>query len=152
MQLAADVQDTEASRPTPPLTGGVGTIVHAVPFHASACGGVLPPTAMHAVTAVHDTPYMTPIFGVGTTVHAVPSHASASEAPRPCDPTAMHADGDAHDTADSCGLATFGVTCRTHFAPFHTLASVLMWAPSGSVQYCPTAVQAVASEHDTADS
>jgi hypothetical protein len=66
----------------------VGSIVHVVPFQASASVAqesalkVVTPTAVHAVAEVHDTPVNSlpsgQSLGVGSIAHVVPFQASAS--------------------------------------------------------------------------
>ena len=69
------------------------------------------PTAIHAVAAVHDTPFSSMwcapgIAGVGRLDQPLPFHETAvAETMSKPPATAMHATADAHDTALSGSLA-----------------------------------------------
>ena len=109
VQAFADTHDT-AIKPLP-LAPGVDSIDYAEPSHRSTRGtppavSETPPTAVHALAAVHDTPSKAdceapPGSGTGTTDHDDPSHHSANANSTPLSntlPTAIHALADTHDT------------------------------------------------------
>src|SRR5215469_1586890 len=148
MQLAELVQDTVPSA-VPPGTGGggVGTTLHAVPFHASARvnlseDGTGPscPTTMQRAGPAQETPSRTALgwasFAVGSTVHDVPFHDSASgrSTKLPCAlrnkvlPTAMHRMLPAQETAVSSapppGCWGLGLGTMVQVLPFHFSARV----------------------------
>ena len=90
MQAVHDAHDTPWRTLNKPVGLGVLWIVQLVPFQRSARGTFEPlvatnPTAVHAVPAVHDTPF-TPLsgtpagLGVLWSVQLVPFQASASVA------------------------------------------------------------------------
>src|SRR6516165_8971272 len=123
----------------PPLGLGVAWTLQVRPFHrsASVLTRVWFPTAVHAEAEVQATPLRPalPPVGAGLTVGTIrqvwPSHRSASVpvglpggVRRP--PTAVHADGEVHDTAprDHPPPGGLGVGVMRHVVPFHRSASV----------------------------
>jgi hypothetical protein len=94
-----------------------------VPFHCSATvpSALIelsnePPTAVHAVADVHDTPIRKLIgtpggAGIGWTLQLVPSHLSAITRPALLFPTAVHAEGELQETPfrNDMGLRDVGV-------------------------------------------
>jgi hypothetical protein len=88
-------------------------MIHFVPFHLSATdvlavisAAPVPPTAVHAVNDVQDTPsrptwYASTGLGVDWMAHFVPFHLSASETvvgpPEELYPTAVHVVAPVHD-------------------------------------------------------
>jgi hypothetical protein len=112
------------------------SIAHFFPFQASvnvskklAIITLVSPTAVHALAEEHETadrklPNAPVGFGVGSIVHFFPFQASANVRVVPdlstyC-PTAVHAEAEAHDTADSeLSFAPFGLEACSfvHFFP-----------------------------------
>jgi hypothetical protein len=147
----------------------VGTlcVAQAAPFHRSTAAWRLPftelsPTAVHALSDEHDT--ATNVVrsasagaGAASTVQRIPSHRSASgAAPEPdetASPTAVQTAAEEHETPFSsvriaaCGA---GVASSFHAVPFHR--STTAWTPPEASVDDPTAVHALADEHDTAAS
>ncbi len=138
-----------------------------VPFHRSASvlmplGGNELPAAVQAVADVHDTPLRllpwAPLgLGVAWMAQLVPFHRSASVRPVPplllYPPTAVHAAADVHDTplrALPWAPAGLGVDWMDQLEPFHRSARAR--AAPALLLFPPTAVHAVADEHDTAHS
>ena len=135
VQAEDEVHDTEVRMGDRPGLG-VDWMLHAAPSHRSASVPRLePPTAVHAVEDVHDTPEK-PLpcapagFGVGCTAQEVPFHRSASVTPLPelsvKLPTAVQAEADEHDTAPKnvlCAPGGTGTDWRLHVVPSHRSAS-----------------------------
>ena len=113
MHAFGEVQDTpsKAAEVEPGGEGGVGWILHFVPFHLSARRALSEfPTAVQAVWEVHDTASSATVVepggegegGVGWIVHFVPFHLSATRTAAftgPDSPTAVHAFGEVHEIA-----------------------------------------------------
>src|SRR6516225_8440570 len=144
----AEVQATPLNPALGPAGAGlkVGTICHVWPSHRSAsvpselpvAGSNSLPTAMQDHCDVQATLFriLTSLpggLGVGWMVQVWPSHRSArvpvgvpGGARRP--PTAVHADGEVHDTAvrNQSPPGGFGVGWMRQLVPFHCSASVLV--------------------------
>jgi hypothetical protein len=116
-----------------------------------------PPTAVHAVADVHDTPFRElicapPGAGIGWMFQLFPSHLSAITCPSLLFPTAVHAFGDVQETAfnSDTGLAEVGVCWMLQLVPSHRSVTVPAdggeWPP---VSKPPTAKQAEGDVHDT---
>jgi len=130
-----------------------------VPFHRSAkVPEFEPPTAMHAEADVHATLVKKPPpawgLGVGWMRQVVPFHRSASGAEAPwlltVWPTAVHADGDRHDTLNNAlspAHRGLGVAWMAHLLPSHRSARVTT-TPEPRVK-SPTAVQEDELAQDT---
>ena len=72
------------------------------PFQRSDSGRkARDPTAIHAAALVHETPPRIPPPDVWSIDHLLPSKCSISGPPLLANPTAMHSDGDTHETPDS---------------------------------------------------
>src|SRR5215470_19596741 len=147
----AEVQATPLKPALGPAGAGlkVGTIRHVRPFHRSASvpsdspvpGSNSLPTAMQDDRDVQATPFrsLTPSpggLGVGWMCQVWPFHRSArvpdglpGGVRRP--PTAVHADGEVHDTAPRTHSPPggFGVGWMRQPRPFHCSASVLVAGP-----------------------
>jgi hypothetical protein len=146
VQAFGDVQDTPDSKLlVEPLGAGTAWTRQLVPFQDSArftlVSGVLPgvlPTAVQAVADGQDTPTKPPLLApVGSTVRwirqRVPFHLSARGNPvldrlAACEPTAVQARPDVHETADSSLMPVafrfwFGVGSTFHPLP----AAVPAW-------------------------
>jgi hypothetical protein len=133
-----------------------------VPSHRSASVPVFElPTAVHAEGDVHATPLRNPPpweeLGVGWMAHRVPSHRSAKawEAPPwlTLFPTAVHADGAAHETPNrelTAAPPGLGVGWMRHVLPFHRSARVT--ATPEALTYVPTAVHEFAAVQDSQNS
>jgi hypothetical protein len=112
------------------------------------------PTEVQVADDVHDTPLSVLLaapagFWVFSSVQLCPSHTSASVV-APDMPVAMQALAAGHDSPARTLLvapAGFGVGWIDQRTPFHRSAKVTVRVVSRA---CPTAVQAVADEHDTA--
>lgn len=124
---------------------------HRLPFHRSARARLAnEPTAMHAVLAVHHTPFRTPLVGERSIDHPEPFQRSTSGPRELAKPTAVHALLDVHDTPLSelltarGGVGIFGID---HREPFQrsTKASP---TPEPFVTD-PTAVQSLGDGHET---
>jgi hypothetical protein len=95
------------------------------------------PTAVQAVADVHQTLSRIVPAGVGRIVQFAPSQASASGPPTPppigvCQPTAMHAVTDGHETASNSLFPAplgFGVGSITQSVPSHCSAIVVSSTP-----------------------
>jgi len=103
---------------------------------------------MQADVAVHATLVRSDAgpegFGVAWMRHVVPFHRSARVLPVPVIPTAVQAEGDAHDTPfRQPPPAGFGVAWMRHLAPLRRSARVVPLAVP------PTAVHAGVEVHDT---
>jgi hypothetical protein len=132
VQAAEEVQDTGPRKTIcAPAGAGMGRILQVLPFHRSAsglgCPG--PPVAMQNDPVRHDTPPKTrpdSPEGVGWTRQAVPFHRSARGTEMPAWlvvwPTAVHAEGDVHETMDNIPGGSAGVCRRLHRMPFHRSA------------------------------
>jgi hypothetical protein len=152
----AEVHDTP-SRFSSPVGLGVLWIDQSIPFQRSASCVSRPatylfPTAAHAVGDVHDTPLRVAAgsaFAGLWTVQLVPSQSSASVPAAP-DPTAMQAVAAGHDTLFSVPnvLDGYEMLWLVQLVPFQRSSSGTS-VPLLSV-YVPTAVHAIADEHDTA--
>jgi len=146
VQAEGEVQDTGPMKTAcAPAGAGMGRILQAVPFHRSAsglgCPG--PPMAMQNDPVRHDTPPKTlPCapegVGVGWTRQAVPFHRSARGTEMPARlvvwPTAVHDEGDVHETMDNIPGGSVGVGRMLHRVPFHRSARnppmlVGLWVP-----------------------
>ena len=112
-QTEAPGQATPVS-PLPPGAFWVVCRLHLWPSQRSATVDAvfelskLAPSAVQADDDEHETLFKNadcePVgFGVDCTVHFVPFHCSASTRPGP-EPTAMHAEGDVHETENSPAL------------------------------------------------
>jgi hypothetical protein len=104
-----------------PLRGAIGWIVQVLPFHRSASGDPLPPTAVHADAELHDTATSGPPGAGGIRVHEWPFHRSASGRFSPVEvssvPTATQERAEVHDTPCStlsAAPAGFGVDWITN--------------------------------------
>ncbi len=161
VQAEAPRQDTPFSWP-PPGGFGVGSIVHAEPFHRSArVPWSEPPTARQADGAVQFTPekiadWVPDGFGVGWTVQAVPFQRSAAVRAIPeaecCSPTAVQADGEVHEIpprkvwTEPTGL---GVVRMVHLVPFHRSVRGRTGLDCDAVvKYAPAAMQSEADVHE----
>ena len=138
MHAEGDVHETPARKLAAAPAGlGVGWMRHAVPSHRSArTPDAVLPTAVHELGEVHETAFRKapalPEVGVGWMLQAVPSHRSVivptelpelSKAP----PTAMHAEGDVHETPArklAAAPAGLGVGVMRHAVPSHRSARV----------------------------
>jgi hypothetical protein len=152
VQAVADVHETPAKLER---MFGVATIDQDVPFHCSTRVDTLldvlaPPTAVQFEAEVHETPerlYVVPVdgLGLGTTDQVVPFHCSIRDPP-----TAMQAEAEVHDTPSRPPELGLGTTDQV--VPFH--CSIRDDTEKGAVCMVelPTAVQAVADEHETATS
>ena len=147
---------------------GVAWMDQTVPFQCSASvpwTSPLPdayPVAVHALAEVHDTPLRALTeapagLGVAWMDQAVPFQCSASVPWRPPlpeeYPVAVHALAEVHETALKMlpeASAGCGVAWIDQLVPSQRSASSAA-LPALLASY-PTAVQAVAEEHDTADS
>jgi hypothetical protein len=140
VQAEAEVHET-AFRVYPALREpGDGWMLHFVPFHCSATvprplpepsRTPTPPTAVHAVADVHDTPFRELVgapagAGIGWMRQLVPSHRSAITCPALLFPTAVHAVGDVQEMALKYApwLAEVGVGWMLQLVPFHRSATV----------------------------
>ena len=169
MQAVTALQDTPLSRlAVAPAGTGVARMDQAVPSQRSASADWTPPplkeypAAVQAVADLHDTPLRAlpeaPAgLGVAWMDQAVPFQASASVPCRPPllkeYPVAAQAVADVHDTPLKMlpvAPAGWGVAWIDQLVPFHRSASST--AAPALLTVCPTAVQAAADEHDTADS
>ena len=169
VQAVAEVHDTALrTLAVAPAGLGVAWMDQAVPFQCSASVPWRPPllkeypVAVHALAEVHDTPLralaLAPAgLGVAWMDQAVPFQCSASVPwrPRPLKefPVAVHAAAEVHETALKMlpeAPAGCGVAWMDQFVPFQRSASSAA-SPALLASY-PTAVQAVAAEHDTASS
>jgi len=118
------------------------------------------PTAVHDVGAAHETPVSwtaVVVSGVGVrwSAHREPFQRSANGAASPDRsvewPTAVHAQGDVHETPDrKLTLAPAGpvVGSSLQRRPSQRSASVVPVVPRLSPE-CPTAMHAVVDEHET---
>jgi hypothetical protein len=155
----ADVHATASRKPPPDAGLGVAWICHRLPFHRSAKVPAFEnPTATHADADVHATPVRKPPpdagLGVASIVHLVPFHRSANGTDTPALPTpwptAVHAEGNEHDTPKSAlrliptGL---GVGWTVHVVPSQRSARVTT-TPECLVK-SPTAVQEDVLEQET---
>lgn len=134
VHAVAEVHETALNEaPVLPEGTGTGWSVQLVPFQRSATGRIgnsenpAPPTAVHAVCDVHDTPRRLPNRkpeGSGTvwTAQLVPFHACAVGCWSPSGlmkkPTSMHAVEEAHETEKPCPLelCTAGTDCSDQLA------------------------------------
>jgi hypothetical protein len=145
MQLFVELHDT--LKP-PELGKGDGDrIDQLMPFQRSATD----PTAMQATRDEHDTlnrPNEVGTFGVCWIDQRVPFHRSTRMPRSPYPPTATQTFLAGQDTLFSpldVAPTGVGMASTDHFLPFHRSASGCSLLPPK-----PTAVQAVADEHDTA--
>jgi hypothetical protein len=148
---------------------GLATMDHTEPFHdsISVCSVNAPmlymPTAKQADGPLHDTPYRALLkadgtLGLARMDHTEPFHDSVSvfvEVPAEVlvlsAPTAVHADGELHDTASNTSLSVgdvLGLGTMDHTEPFHDSISVCE-ERGGSTLENPTAVHAAGPLHDT---
>jgi hypothetical protein len=154
------------SKPAAPAPTGFGVVWtdQVAPFHRSASGSdpplalAAPPTAVHAVAEVHDTPLRVDALApTGTRVdwiaQVTPFHRSArgvSSTALYVYPTAMHVVVREHDTLfrnDPLAPTGFGDDSSAQVTPFHRSAKV---APTTlSLEEYPMAVHAVDEVHDT---
>src|SRR5215467_11505296 len=167
----AEVQATPLRPAFGPAGAGlkVGTICHVRPFHRSAsvpsdwpvAGSNSLPTAMQDDRDVQATLFrsLTPRpggLGVGWMLQVWPSHRSArvpvglpGGVRRP--PTAVHADGELHDTEsrNHPPPGGSGVGRMRQVWPFHCSASVLVAGPENGFPCPPTARQDHRDRHET---
>jgi len=134
VQAEGEVQDTGPIKTTcAPAGAGMGRMLQVLPFQRSASGFGCPgpPMAMQNDPVGHDTPPKrlpgAPLgAGVGWTRQAVPFHRSARGTKMPARlvvwPTAVHAEGDVHETVESIPGGSVGVGRMLHRVPFHRSA------------------------------
>lgn len=164
MQEVAPVHETPAKPTSGPSGGfGLGEEDQAEPFHRSInddCGeDPCDPTAKQDEASVHEMPLRTLVpvdHGPGTSTfdQSAPSHSSASgtAGSKPLDPTAMHREVVAQLTPskeafiDPVGLGDGKID---QLVPFQISAKVRVEAGDEEVEKEPTAMQNVASRHDT---
>src|SRR5579864_3150728 len=164
LQVAPVVHQVEV-KSAPDAPGGLGVvwIDHVEPpFQTSTKvppeGPLAPPTAVHSVEELHETParwvFVAPAgFGGSCMSHWVPVSRSANakviDVLSVHDPTAVQAVLEVHDTASSVlrvALAGDGTVMRVHFVPFQLSPIGLGPEP---LLYVPTAMQALSAGHDT---
>ena len=146
VQDVADAHET-AFR-SPPLGLGVVWVVQVLPSQRSANVPPLPdPTAVHAVADAHETAFRPPPLGVLWIVQVLPSQRCTPPGPR-----AVHAEADEHETVfRPPPPPEVGVVWIVQVLPSHCSASGPMAQPMPQATiWSPTAVQALADEHETA--
>jgi hypothetical protein len=143
---------------------GLGWIDHLLPFQPSTSGSEArsPPTAVHAFGEAQETSYNTPppsgAGGISWINQRLPFQRSANGAgmlePTAASPTAKHARLDGHETVRSQDevLAGIGIALIANVLPFQRseTGTPLVSLVSLTFAYsAPTAMQALADEHDT---
>jgi hypothetical protein len=139
-----------------PVTAGVVTIVHAVPFHCSTSAVVAPPvvdvpTASQLVALEQETAFSSDAVLEGGTTgvesdQVVPFHCCARSTPACVAPTAAQKPVPTQDTPCSDGSPVRpGVETGAHVVPFHCS----MTLPSAT-EVVPTATQNVDVVQETA--
>src|SRR5262249_36552405 len=133
VQAEGEVQDTGPMKTVcAPAGAGMARILPAVPFPRSASGFGCPgpQMAMQNESVRQDPPPKTLPgpggVGVGWTRQAVPFHRSARGTKMPARlvvcPTAVHDEGDVHETMDNTPGGSVGVGRMLHRVPFHRSA------------------------------
>jgi hypothetical protein len=124
MHVLADVQDTPWSTLShAPVGLGVDWADHVIPSQLSATvpAGLISlyPTAVHELAVRQEAPRSRSAgLAIGCSDQLVPSQRSATVSP-----TAVQAEGDVHDTPESCWLVFEGLAID-HWVPFQRSASV----------------------------